>query len=570
MDRIKSLFNSKKFRLTVLFLIILLGFFIRMTGLYKLGGFWVDESTSFYVANQSSPFEILNRLYNRDAHAPLYFILLHFWMKLFGIHDIIVRLFSVIPGLFIIPVSYLIGKEVLSRKTGFILALFVSINSFLIYYSQEVRFYSLTALLGALSVLFLIKTLKKTSLKNYTGLILSNAAILYTFTIGFVFIFCEVIISLIYLYWSKRENLKPFIYAQIVTFILFIPYVPILIQQHTMVASGYINSFSFYQNFNYASILLVMQNWFSPVISSIAFPDLNYYEGLISNGIKPDFIIFAVIPVIIAITGIIKTCQKRDLGTLILSIGFLLIILEIIMTLMGKLAITSRYLTLAFPSILVGVVYGLVNIRNKFLSGSLISLFVFVNLFYLVFTPYGIQKQPSSQGYRTIASILKEYHLNSNDILILPMEGKFLGKYYSLKDINLLDFTMADICLGSEKILGIEVLDILTRKNAHDNLKKYILYSKIPVSFENYIRKSVVSKLDKGRYFVTVMPIGMKPFDEDLLIKIARNDRIYKDISLYYLLTSRAAINLEKIEKKYFQTVKIIKKDGWEVHILKK
>ncbi|HBH17607.1 MAG TPA: hypothetical protein DDX14_01425, partial [Cyanobacteria bacterium UBA9579] len=59
MDKIKNLFNNRRFRLFALFLIILLGFCIRMTGLYKLGGFWFDDAASFYVARESFPFDII-------------------------------------------------------------------------------------------------------------------------------------------------------------------------------------------------------------------------------------------------------------------------------------------------------------------------------------------------------------------------------------------------------------------------------------------------------------------------------------------------------------------------------
>ncbi|HBH17608.1 MAG TPA: hypothetical protein DDX14_01430, partial [Cyanobacteria bacterium UBA9579] len=517
------------------------------------------------------PFDIIKSLCTKDTHAPLYFILLHFWMKIFGIHDIIIRLFSVIHGILIIPIFYLIGKEISSRKAGFLLALFASFNSFLIYYSQEVRFYALAALFGAISILFLVKVIKKPKLRNYIGLILANVGVLYTFTIGFIFVFCEAFIILAYFCKNRRwPEIKHFIYAQLVTLTLFIPYLAVIIQQYNAQIKGYISSFSFFESFNYASILLLLQNWFSPYVSGIVYPNLHYYEELLLNGIKPEFIIFAVMPVTICLIGIIKTLQKRNIVSLVFGVGVLLIFIEIILTFMGKLAITPRYAILAFPAFLTAAVYGLVSFKSRVLSGLLISLLIFTNLYYLAFSPHSIQRYPSSQGYGTVARILNKYDLNSGDILLMPMEGRFLGKYYSLKDINLLDFTVGDICLDSNILLGAKLTDILTKENAHDKLRNYILSPKIPYSFENYIKTNVVDKLERGRYFIIVMPAGLKPFDENLLTNIAVNDKIYKNISLYYLLTSKAAINLNKIVQKYFSTEAIIKKDEWEIYILKK
>ena len=152
----------------------------------------------------------------------------------------------------------------------------------------------------------------------------------------------------------------------------------------------------------------------------------------------------------------------------------------------------------------------------------------------------------------------------------MQMEGRFLGKYYSLAKISLLDFTSADIYFHSNKILGTKLTDTLTRENAHDKLRNYIFSPKVPDSFENYIKSNVVDKLERGRYFILVMPMGINAFDENLLKRIALDDKMYKNISMHYLLTSKAAINLNKIVQKYFSTEAIIKKDEWEIYILKK
>ncbi|MCK7470094.1 MAG: DUF2723 domain-containing protein [Desulfomicrobium escambiense] len=60
----------------------------------------------------------------------------------------------------IIPVVYLIADKLAGKKAGLIGALLISVNSLLIYYSQEVRVYALASLFSAISILFLVKIYK--------------------------------------------------------------------------------------------------------------------------------------------------------------------------------------------------------------------------------------------------------------------------------------------------------------------------------------------------------------------------------------------------------------------------
>ena len=120
----------------------------------KPEGLWNDEYVSWFVA--STPFikgfwqEVL-----KQCHMPLYYL----YLKPFaGCSDLVLRLTSVIPSVLSVYVMYLVGKE-FSKKTAVYAGLVTAVLSFLVYYGQEVRFYSLLFLFSALLLLFTMKLL---------------------------------------------------------------------------------------------------------------------------------------------------------------------------------------------------------------------------------------------------------------------------------------------------------------------------------------------------------------------------------------------------------------------------
>src|SRR4051794_18591684 len=117
-NRLQAFLNFLKSPLVILMLVFGLSLFLRLININKGGGLWDDEMISFYEAKQSFPFGILNMLYQGNSHVPLYFFLLHFWIKFFGQSDTILRLLSVLFGTLTVLACYLVGKELSSRKTG--------------------------------------------------------------------------------------------------------------------------------------------------------------------------------------------------------------------------------------------------------------------------------------------------------------------------------------------------------------------------------------------------------------------------------------------------------------------
>ena len=155
------------------YLIIILAILLRLNNIDKPEGLWNDEYVSWFVA--STPFikgfwtEVL-----KQCHMPLYYL----YLKPFSTcPDIVLRILSVIPSLLAIPVMYLIGKFY-SKTCAKFCATTTAILPFLIYYSQEVRFYSLLFFFSTLSLYFLLKIIIEK--KGFWGYTISSLLILFT------------------------------------------------------------------------------------------------------------------------------------------------------------------------------------------------------------------------------------------------------------------------------------------------------------------------------------------------------------------------------------------------------
>ena len=182
-----------------LILIIILGFILRLINIDKPEGLWNDEYVSWFVS--SVPFnkgfweEIL-----KQCHMPFYYL----YLKPFcNYNDIVLRLTSVVPSLLAIPVMYLAGNEI-SKRIGFISASITAALPFLVYYAQEVRFYSLVFLFTALILLFTLKLLKTTNKVNLTGYILSAFLLVTTHVLGFIYLFFNTA----YLIYKKKKLIQ--------------------------------------------------------------------------------------------------------------------------------------------------------------------------------------------------------------------------------------------------------------------------------------------------------------------------------------------------------------------------
>ena len=115
-----------------------------------------------------------------ERSGPLYYTLAWAWSHLFGLGEVGLRSLSAIFGTATIVVAYLIGRELVSRRTGLIAAGLAAAGPDLFWYSQEARSYPLFIFFTGLGVYFFVRALRRPSAGNLSGWALSSALALCT------------------------------------------------------------------------------------------------------------------------------------------------------------------------------------------------------------------------------------------------------------------------------------------------------------------------------------------------------------------------------------------------------
>lgn len=128
--------------------IVLLGLFLR---LWQIGdkSLWIDEAFSVWVAEQPIP-DALAWLARIDQHPPLYYLLLHFWLRM-GDDAATVRALSALLSALNVPVLYALGRRLWGPAVGLLAALILALSPFHLHLAQEARMYALLCLCVSLA-----------------------------------------------------------------------------------------------------------------------------------------------------------------------------------------------------------------------------------------------------------------------------------------------------------------------------------------------------------------------------------------------------------------------------------
>jgi 4-amino-4-deoxy-L-arabinose transferase-like glycosyltransferase len=211
--------------------IILAGFALRLAGLGRQS-LWYDETVSAFLA-ALSPADLIAHT-ARDIHPPGYYLLLHFWSLISGNSELALAYFSAFFGTLLIPLSYVLAKILLNRNTAGWAAFLVAISPFHIWYSQEVRMYTLGATCGLLVTICGVLALRGRS-RCWLGYITAAAVGLYAL---YYFSFLLIVLNLWFLFAVLKPKVRTqpltyFVGANVIVLILYLPWLPTAWRQAT-------------------------------------------------------------------------------------------------------------------------------------------------------------------------------------------------------------------------------------------------------------------------------------------------------------------------------------------------
>jgi hypothetical protein len=139
---------------------------------------WLDESLSVNIARL--PMSQIPRALAHDGAPPLYYLLLHGWMVVFGRSDLAIRALSGVVSVVSLPFFWAAGRRLGGRAVAWVCFFLAVSNPFAINYATSARMYSLMVLWSLLGFLALSRALEEPRPGRLVALGGVTAALLYT------------------------------------------------------------------------------------------------------------------------------------------------------------------------------------------------------------------------------------------------------------------------------------------------------------------------------------------------------------------------------------------------------
>ncbi len=414
---------------TALLCILFLALILRLINLGSKS-LWLDETVNIQMAGKSI-FSWGNTL------PPLYFAVLHFWLKI-GKSEIIVRSLSVILGVLSVYIIYKIGLIVYSKNEALISAFLLSISSTAIIFSQFALYYSLFIPLSLLSVYFLLKMEQKPTNSNKAFFLFSIVLSFYShyFTILLLFVF---IIFMLWKYKNEKDfsTIKSFLLVLGIFCLLIAPIIPIFISQTLVKAQ------TTYIDYKYE--FHISNDFIKEIFTYLIINE--YYEK--------DSVLFYII-LGLFLYGVFSSFTVSKKSTIFLLAWLFIPIASaaILANIISNLQI--RYIVFVLPALLLITSRGIVaiaerrkspsNIRNK-LTG-LNSLAIVLVLLVITISSYPILDmyyKSENYDWRSTAKFLETNAEDGSNIVLIPGYNIVpFSYYYSENRTNVLEYSSFD------------------------------------------------------------------------------------------------------------------------------
>jgi mannosyltransferase len=318
---------------------------------------WLDEALTVDIARR--PLSQLHHLLRQDGAPPLYYVLLHFWMKVFGTSDEGVRSLSGVISVVTLPLAWLAGRRY-GRASAWAVLVLVATAPFAIYYGTEARMYSLVMLLTVLGFLALDRAMAKCTIWNFAAVAVVTAALLYT---QYWALYLVATIA-VWLLWqgrkgqpdaAKRTNARWSFGALIVGCVAFVPWLPTF----------------FFQSRHTGTPWAAAGNFGAVVSALTGFTD---NQATLSTAGSNQGRLLAVIYLVLAFLAVFGVARDRwhidlDLHTRPRSRAltfavFATLVLAVGGGLLTKSGYSNRYASVVFIPFLLLVVLGLMTLRD--------------------------------------------------------------------------------------------------------------------------------------------------------------------------------------------------------------
>ncbi len=211
--------------------LIVVSLLLRLRGLHF--HFWIDEGLSVGISSHS--LSQIPSVLRQDGSPPLYYLLLHVWMSIFGRSEAATHELSLLFALLAIPVAYWAGASLFGRRVGLITAFLAAVVPYLSTYGEETRMYTLVALLSLVACTSFVHTFVFRRRRYLPVFIVSQTAALYTHNWALFLSLMAAVAFLVCVRHAPAEERRALWRDGLIALgsiaVLFAPWLPTLIYQ---------------------------------------------------------------------------------------------------------------------------------------------------------------------------------------------------------------------------------------------------------------------------------------------------------------------------------------------------
>ncbi|WP_338376118.1 glycosyltransferase family 39 protein [uncultured Flavobacterium sp.] len=379
---------------------------------------WIDE---IHTMIESDPKLSYSEFYEimafREQMPHLYFHITRIVAYVFGHSSFAMRMISAIIGVASVYAIYLLGRTMLSKKTGIIAALLLCVNYFHIWYSQEARPYVLLSLFTILSFYRLILFIRDNNLKNATYFGIFAALMINTHFFGLFVLVAQVLILVLVLLEKPKSEKIPFIKKTIITgfliLLLWLPSIKI-----------------------FFIVTKIKSFWIQP-------PGLDVYTQLFKDlfgGAESLLYIVFVLSLFYFNTTFNKKSKKHIednkslLSFCVLTIWiFITLFIPFLRSYLDIPMIISRYFISVLPAIILILAISITNIKQVIIQRIILLIFVTISLTDLLAVK-NYYNTPSKTQYEELTKKIIEK--NTSNAIVVSTWAWHLNYFFKNDSIN--------------------------------------------------------------------------------------------------------------------------------------
>jgi len=339
-------------------LLVFLGLILRF---YNIGyeSLWLDEIFTFWVTDPNlSLTETFSRVRSTEYIPFLHYYIIKICNSFFGYEPIVGRIFSAVFGFLSIFTVGILCKKFVNNKCYLLTLCLVSLNIYLIIYSQEMRVYIFTFFLISLSLIFFFNLYdeykSKIFTKNFFFFSLFMLLAIFSHPFSIIILGSLICFTFVDYFFFKVKNKKINISLTLISIFTF---------------------FFLFHYLQYVSLITDAINW-------IKQPDLKFYTNFYFSKFFGSRLL-GIIHLIILVTLSFYLWKKIVYNKKIIFLYIMLFLSYFVPLIYGyflKPIIFPRYIMFVLIPIILIISILVFYLENKNLRKFLIFFLVFINL----------------------------------------------------------------------------------------------------------------------------------------------------------------------------------------------